>query len=194
MRTAPSLYRPRLLWLFIITGMLSACQPAQESAATSSADSAPVASIAHASAQVATAGTNARLPQVLDWTKIDSGVTAVDKNTFDYPFALDSKPVQAYADAYHVDANSARYNLTVGMAVNEVLDKVLDQIGTAYVSHELTAGKTSEFIIHTTPRIEPSRHTYVFAEPFAHGLTIDVIIANDGIKQPMPADTNHRLP
>lgn len=93
MRAVPSLYRPRLLWLFIITGMLSACQPAQESAATSSADSAPVASIAHASAQVATAGTNARLPQALDWTKIDSGVTAVDKNTFDYPFALDSKPM-----------------------------------------------------------------------------------------------------
>ena len=58
----------------------------------------------------------------------------------------------------------------------------------------LPQAKPVNLSFHTTPRIEPSRHTYVFAEPFAHGLTIDVIIANDGIKPPMPADANHRLP
>lgn len=121
-------------------------------------------------------------PINIDWGLIDSGVTRVDAKTFNYAFALDSQPVKAYMDAYQVDAITARYNLTVGMAVNEVLSKILDQIGTAYVSHELTAGKDSKFIIHTTQRVIPSTHHYVFAEPFARGLTIEVQILNDGKK------------
>jgi PBP1b-binding outer membrane lipoprotein LpoB len=121
-------------------------------------------------------------PRAVDWAKVDSGVKPVDADTFKYPFTLDSAPVKAYMDAYQVDAKTARYNLTVGMAVNEVLNKVLDQIDTSYVSHELTAGKNSKFIIHTTKQIAPSEHTYVFAEPFAHGLSIPVQIINDGKK------------
>lgn len=196
-------WRQGLGWSFRlgVVGVLSACQPTPKPPTASSTESTAVASVSYntasaptQTAQMASTATAPRSPQAIDWAQIDSGVKAVDKTKFDYPFALDSKPVQAYADAYHVDANSARYNLTVGMAVNEVLAKVLDQIGTAYVSHELTAGKTSEFIVHTTPRIKPSRHTYVFAEPFAHGLTIDVVIVNDGIKPRLPADSNHAMP
>jgi hypothetical protein len=122
------------------------------------------------------------MPKQINWALVDSGVKPVDKASFKYPFALDSEPVKAYAEMYHVDNETSRYNLTVGMAVNEVLSKVLDQLGTAYVSHELTAGKNSAFVIHTTQQIAPSQYTYVFAEPFAKGLTIPVKIINDGKK------------
>lgn len=125
---------------------------------------------------------NSTTPKSIDWSVIDSGVSPVDKEKFDYPFALDGIQVKSYMDTYHVDAKTARYNLTVGMAVNEVLNKVLDQIGNAYVSHELTAGNPSKFIIHTTAQIQPSEHTYVFTEPFAHGLSMPIQIINDGKK------------
>lgn len=133
-------------------------------------------------APVSTSGT----AKAINWTLVDSGVTPVDKEKFNYPFALDSVQVKAYKDAYQVDAKTARYNLTAGMAVNEVLDKVLDQIGTAYVSHELTAGKDSKFVIHTTQAIVPSEHIYVFKEPFAHGLSMPIAVVNDVKKQQLP--------
>lgn len=180
--------------LALISSLFGACQPTEQPAPNSNAPQiAETASLPISASTPIPTKPVTRTPRAIDWATIDSGVAAVDQAQFNYPFALDSKPVQAYADMYHVDALSARYNLTVGMAVNEVLDKVLDQIGTAYVSHELTAGKTSEFIIHTTPRIAPSRYTYVFAEPFARGLSIEVVIVDDGVKQPRPTEAHHQL-
>lgn len=178
--------------MFTATALLAACHPASThpSAATESAASVTVtdgqiaqktASVTVASGvsdQAAQTGT----PKQINWALIDSGVKAVDKARFHYPFALDSEPVKAYAEMYHVDNQTSRYNLTVGMAVNEILSKVLDQIGSSYVSHELTPGKDSAFVIHTTKQIAPSEYTYVFAEPFAKGLTIPVKIINDGKK------------
>ena len=185
----------------LISGLLlSACQPASDNkpaqnSTASATVSATVASVQspHHVASVAVASTVSPqtiqngatqngAPKQINWALVDSGVKPVDKASFKYPFALDSEPVKAYAEMYHVDNETSRYNLTVGMAVNEVLSKVLDQLGTAYVSHELTAGKNSAFVIHTTQQIAPSQYTYVFAEPFAKGLTIPVKIINDGKK------------
>lgn len=170
-----------LLVVVIVVG-LSACQknPTTNADAMASA-TASVASLPMTHTASTTATTKSS-PMAINWAVIDSGVKAVDKDSFAYTFALDSAPVKAYMQAYHVDAKTARYNLTVGMAVNEVLNKVLDQIGTAYVSHELTAGNDSQFIIHTTAQIAPSTHTYVFDEPFAHGLSMPIVIINDGKK------------
>lgn len=176
--------------------LLSACQPAsdnkpQQNSTASATVSTTVASVQspHHVESIAVASTVSPhqaaqngAPKQINWALVDSGVKPVDKASFKYPFALDSEPVKAYAEMYHVDNETSRYNLTVGMAVNEVLSKVLDQLGTAYVSHELTAGKNSAFVIHTTQQIAPSQYTYVFAEPFAKGLTIPVKIINDGKK------------
>ena len=175
----------------ITMGMLGfavvACQPAQKdpnakaaiasqpARGSASASSAPMVGKAESNPTPTT-------PIVMNWTLVDSGLKPVDKQQFNYPFALESEPVKAYAQMYHVDNVTSRYNLTVGMAVNEILSKVLDQVGTAYLSHELTAGKDSAFIIHTTSQVAPSEHTYVFAEPFAKGLTIPVKIINDAKK------------
>lgn len=180
--------------------LISACQPASDNkpaqnstaSATVSTTMASVQSLHHI-ASVAVASTVSPqaiqngaaqngVPKQINWALVDSGVKPVDKARFKYPFALDSEPVKAYAEMYHVNNETSRYNLTVGMAVNEVLSKVLDQLDTAYVSHELTAGKNSAFVIHTTQQIAPSQYTYVFAEPFAKGLTIPVKIINDGKK------------
>ena len=206
------MFKSMLSWqavclLIVTSSLVSACQPKTEqttasassvnsthhnanSVASRTASDVPVNLASAAASQVPTASTSMTAtikptpqnPKAIDWTAIDSGIPAVDPAQFSYPFALNSQPVLAYADMYKVDKITARYNLTIGMAVNEVLDKVLDQIGTAYVSHELTAGKNSEFIIHTTKAINPSSHRYIFAEPFAKGLSINVRILNDGVK------------
>lgn len=185
-----------VLCCFFLLAPLTACQkqsndPVHQTASTSANATAsmpplisPITGSRPSSTETTSVTANQPLPKAIDWTVIDSGVKPVDKETFEYKFALDSAPVKAYMDAYKVDAKTARYNLTVGMAVNEVLDKVLDQIGTAYVSHELTAGNNSQFIIHTTPQIAPSQYQYVFNEPFAHGLSMPIVIINDGKKQP----------
>ena len=80
---------------------------------------------------------------------------------------------------YHVDNETSRYNLTVGMAVNEVLSKVLDQLGTAYVSHELTAGKTAR-LSSIPPSKLPRANTLMSLPSPLPGLTIPVKIINDG--------------
>lgn len=185
----------------VALALLCACQPANQdqSKATAAASSQASHTVSQvdlqaaqaAHAQIGMASTAASSdatpktydqPRAIDWAQIDSGIQPVDADSFNYAFALDSIPVKSYMDAYHVDAKTARYNLTVGMAVNEVLSKVLDQVGTSYVSHELTAGKDSQFIIHTTAQIVPSEYRYVFAEPFAKGLSITVNVMSDGKK------------
>lgn len=172
-------------WLFVVG--LTGCQPAPEQHSPPAPASAAVTTTsAPLPASQPTQSPSKKTPIEIDWATVDSGEKAVDKAHFNYPFTLDSEPVKAYADVYHVDANTARYNLTVGMAVNEVLNKILDQIGTAYVSHELTAGRDSQFIIHTTQTVRPSEHDYVFAEPFAKGLTLRVKVINDGVKGQQP--------
>lgn len=121
-------------------------------------------------------------PIEIDWRKIDSGVKPIDPATFNYPFALDSQPVKSYMEFFSVDAPTAQHNLTVGMASNEALSRVLDQLGNRYVSHELTDGSDIKLVIHTTNDAAASRYNYVFADPFARGLSLPIVILPDGKK------------
>lgn len=184
--------------LFAFGIMLAACQPAQN--VPKSDPSPPAAQIASttptnanqntlqpisqisATAPIASSTLNTNGKIAIDWQKIDSAEAVVDKQKFAYTFAPNSIPVQNYVKAYKVDATTAQYNLTIGMAANELLSKVLDQIGTSYVSHELTAGSDSKLIIHTTAKVVPSEHAYVLAEPFAKGLVLPVQLIADGKK------------
>ncbi len=120
----------------------------------------------------------------VDWSKIDSGVSPIAATNYDYPFALDSQPVTSYMSFFDVDAPTAQHNLTVGMASNEALSRVLDQLSNHYVAHELTDGNDIKLIIHTTADVAPSRHDYVFADEFARGLSLPIIIQPDGSKRP----------
>ena len=108
----------------------------------------------------------------IDWSKVASGEPAADRATYNYPFAIDSQNVQDYADYFDVDNGTAQHNLTIGMASNEALSKVLDQIGSSYTSHEITDGDNAELIIHTTPDMQADRYDYVFSEDFAKGLVL----------------------
>ena len=112
----------------------------------------------------------------VDWSKIDSGVPPIAATNYDYPFALDSQPVTSYMSFFDVDAATAQHNLTVGMASNEALSRVLDQLTHHYISHELTDGDDIKLIIHTTADVAPSRHDYIFADEFARGLSLPIII------------------
>lgn len=121
-------------------------------------------------------------PYEIDWSEIANGTAPVAADKFQYPFAADSKQVTAYMSFFKVDAQTAQHNLTIGMASNEALTQVLDQLGTRYVSHELTDGEDIQMIVHTTPEIAPSRHDYVFADDFAKGLTLPIVIQPDASK------------
>ncbi|WP_201616581.1 hypothetical protein [Psychrobacter urativorans] len=122
------------------------------------------------------------LANTIDWSAIASDETAATLANYDYPFALDSQSVHAYADYFKIDNVSAQHNLTVGMASNEALSKALDAVGTSYVSHELTDGDKVELIIHTTPDISASRYDYILADDFAKGLILPIVIKPDGKK------------
>lgn len=176
---------------------LTACQPAEKTTPTVSesqthpisATSASVSSDTTKSDKLLSSTLSTTAPTLtadgkiqIDWTKIDTGEPTVDKHKFAYKFAPDSLPVKNYIDAYHVDTLTAQYNLTIGMGANEPLDKLLDQIGTSYVSHELTAGKDSKLVIHTTPTVMASEHNFVLTDPFAKGLVLPVKIVPDGKK------------
>ena len=118
----------------------------------------------------------------IDWSKVASGEEPVDLANYEYPFALDSQNVKNYANYFKVDEATAQYNLTVGMASNEALTKVLDQLGNSYTSHEVTDGKDAKLIIHTTANIDASSYDYVFGEDFAKGLVLPIEIKPDGVK------------
>lgn len=176
----------KMMIIMVSLGLLTACQrePVIQSTSThENIASTPVVNIQSINVE--------QVNKIIDWKLIETGEKAIPTNQFKYPFELDSEPVKAYAEMYKLDKQTAQHNLTIGMAVNEVLSKLLDQIGTAYVSHELTTDKPSKFIIHTTKTIQPSKHQYVFAEPYAKGLTIDVEIINDGNKNDIKIDNPH---
>lgn len=122
-------------------------------------------------------------PMVINWSRIDSGEKAANQTNYPYPFALDSQNVRDYADYFKVDNATAQHNLTISMASNEALSKVLDQLGTSYVSHELTDTKDMTLIIHTTPDIAAGSYDYVFTGDFAKGLVLPIVIQPDGVKR-----------
>ncbi|MFC6204072.1 hypothetical protein ACFPZK_05045 [Psychrobacter urativorans] len=118
----------------------------------------------------------------VDWSKVATKEKPADLASYKFPFALDSQNVQNYADYFKVDKPTAQYNLTVGMASNEALSKVLDQLDTSYTSHEVTDGEKTKLVIHTTADIDASSYDYVFEEDFAKGLVLPIEIKPDGIK------------
>lgn len=184
--------------LLLSVGLLAGCQDAkqpnaQDVASTDQADKATAASESpHAELDndmaagaendhEITPGTLEK-PYEIDWSEVANGTEPVAADQFQYPFSADSQQVTSYMSFFKVDAPTAQHNLTIGMASNEALTQVLDQLGTRYVSHELTDGEDIQMIVHTTPEIAPSRHDYVFADDFAKGLTLPIIIQPDASK------------
>ncbi|HAV48687.1 MAG TPA: hypothetical protein DCX43_11745, partial [Psychrobacter sp.] len=110
------------------------------------------------------------------------GEKAVDPATYEYPFALDSQNVRDYAEYFGVDNTTAQHNLTISMASNEALSKVLDQLSETYTSHELTDDNDMKLIIHTTPDVAASSYDYVLSDDFAKGLVLPIVIQPDSKK------------
>ncbi|WP_019518811.1 hypothetical protein [Faucicola boevrei] len=170
-----------MIWLISLSIMtLSACQKNEQSQSVSTNIASPAEAISSSPQTVQTTQT----PRKVDWQLLANDVVSVTEEKFNYPFKLDSEPVKIYAKSYQLDLQSARHQMTVGMASNELLSKLLDQLGEDYVSHEITTDKNPVFIVHTTPNVEPSQGKYTFSDPFAEGLSIDVSVINDGIKTP----------
>ena len=169
----------RLISMLIVSAagvwMLAGCNNADNANPNIQDDNAQeqTGSVAEATANAST---------VIDWKQIDSGEKSANQANYQYPFALDSQNVRDYADYFKVDNATAQHNLTVSMASNEALSKVLDQLGTSYVSHELTDGNDMKLIIHTTPDIAAGSYDYVLKGEFAKGLVLPIKIVPDGVK------------
>lgn len=118
----------------------------------------------------------------VDWSIVASGEQPADRKNYAYPFTIDSQNVRDYAEYFDVDNATAQHNLTVSMASNEALSKVLDQLSTSYTSHQLTDGENIKLIVHTTPEVQASQYDYVFSEDFAKGLVLPIEIKPDGVK------------
>ena len=118
----------------------------------------------------------------IDWSLVASGEKPANLAEYNYPFAIDSQNVRDYAEYFGVDDATAQHNLTVSMASNEALSKVLDQLSETYTSHELTDDKEMKLIIHTTPDVAASRYDYVLSDDFAKGLVLPIVIQPDSKK------------
>ena len=169
----------RLLSMMIIAsaGMmgLTGCNNSAESSnGTDSIDSADKTS--------ATAASEAAKANTIDWSLVASGEKAVDRTNYKYPFALDSQNVRDYAEYFKLDNATAQHNLTISMASNEALSKVLDQLSESYTSHEIIDSKNMKLVIHTTPDVAASSYDYVLSDDFAKGLVLPIVIQPDGKK------------
>lgn len=118
----------------------------------------------------------------IDWSLVASGEKAVDPANYKYPFALDSQNVRDYAEYFDVDNATAQHNLTISMASNEALSKLLDQLSDSYTSHEIIDSKNMKLVIHTTPDVAASSYDYVLSDDFAKGLVLPIEIKPDSKK------------
>ena len=125
---------------------------------------------------------NAADVHTIDWSLVASGEKAVDPANYKYPFALDSQNVRDYAEYFDVDNATAQHNLTISMASNEALSKLLDQLSDSYTSHEIIDSKDMKLVIHTTPDVAASSYDYVLSDDFAKGLVLPIVIQPDGKK------------
>ena len=169
----------RLLSMMIIAsaGMmtLKGCDnSANNSNGTDSVDSSDKNSV--------TAASEAAKANTIDWSLVASGEKAVDRTNYKYPFALDSQNVRDYAEYFKLDNATAQHNLTISMASNEALSKVLDQLSESYTSHEIIDSKDMKLVIHTTPDVAASSYDYVLSDDFAKGLVLPIVIQPDGKK------------
>lgn len=129
-----------------------------------------------------TANASTSTTHTIDWSLVDSGETPANLATYQYPFALNSQNVTDYATYFKVDNATAQHNLTISMASNEALSKVLDQLSEQYVSHELIDDADMTLVIHTTPDVAASHYDYVLSDKFAKGLVLPIEIKPDGKK------------
>ena len=169
----------RLLSIMIIAsaGMmtLTGCDnSADNSNGTDSIDSSDKNSV--------TAASEAAKANTIDWSLVASGEKAVDRANYKYPFALDSQNVRDYAEYFKLDNATAQHNLTISMASNEALSKVLDQLSESYTSHEIIDSKDMKLVIHTTPDVAASSYDYVLSDDFAKGLVLPIVIQPDSKK------------
>lgn len=168
--------------------LLIACTPNNE---TSGADNASTDTATEAAdTQNANSADDAQSSAqgAIDWTELDTGVTKVAPSDYDYSFAPDSQPVRAYMDYFGVDTATAQYNLTVSMASNEALSKLLDQLGTNYVSHEIIDGNDLKLVVHTTDAVPAATYDYVIAGDFGKGLVLPIEIVPDEVKDTSATD------
>lgn len=112
----------------------------------------------------------------IDWALVDSKTPKTDPTTFNYPFALDSEPVKNYANEYKITPKQAQHSMMLAMASPEVLGKLLDQLGNSYIDHKLTDGSSMSLVVFVKPNFVGGQYDYVFADDFAKGLTLPVII------------------
>ena len=77
---------------------------------------------------------------------------------------------------------TAQHNLTISMASNEALSKLLDQLSDSYTSHEIIDSKDMKLVIHTTPDVTASSYDYVLSDDFAKGLVLPIEIKPDSKK------------
>lgn len=128
-------------------------------------------------------------PLSIDWSRIDSGQKPIPPEEFNYPFELDGESVKSQAKFSAITPEQAQHTLTVGMASNEPLEKLLDQLGDSYLSHKFSESE-AKLIVYTTPNVKPSQHDYVIAHEFARGLTLPIEI----IPQPKAEDVKSTQP
>lgn len=128
-------------------------------------------------------------PLSIDWSRIDSGQKPLAPEEFNYPFELDGESVKSQAKFSDITPEQAQHTLTVGMASNEPLEKLLDQLGDSYLSHKFSESE-AKLIVYTTPNVKPSQHDYVIAHEFARGLTLPIEI----IPQPKAEDVKSTQP
>lgn len=161
--------------------------PSSESVALSEAetDLTDATEVAEASGQVSTRNQ----PLSIDWSRIDSGQKPIATEDFNYPFDLEGESVKSQAKFSAITPEQAQHTLTVGMASNEPLEKILDQLGDSYLSHKFSESE-AKLIIYTTPNVKPSQHDYVIAHEFARGLTLPIEI----IPQPKAEEVKSTQP
>lgn len=122
----------------------------------------------------------------LDLSLLQTGVARADLANYPYPFAVDSVPVQNYANAYQISAQDAQRAMTLSMASPEALNKVLDMIVGEYLGHSLTDGKDMSLVIYTTDKVVPAEFDYVIADKFGEGLVLPVKLVQASSTQDKP--------
>lgn len=179
-----------LSWIaFILSMMLSACTPPHDSNSGSTTQATTQTEEKTDTKTHQPDHQNTNTIQALDWSKINSNTPTIDRKQFTYTLTQDSEAVKAYARYFNITPEEAQHSLTIGTASNEVLSPLLDQLGKNYLSHQLTDGNDVKLIVHTRPNIQAGEYEYTFANDFAKGLTIKVIINNQP-SQPTKQTTN----
>ncbi|PNK60284.1 hypothetical protein [Psychrobacter sp. FDAARGOS_221] len=189
----------RALMVSICTSMLllSGCQPADKAAethasevndvetqtATETTESNGSESQLHQGSDSEAANTepmvSTRNQQLsIDWKAVDSGVSPIDPASFNYPFEQQSSAVQSQASFSNITPQQAQHSLTLGMTSNEPLEKILDQLGDSYLSHNFSP-ETATLTIYTTPNVTAVEHDYVIADEFARGLILPIKVTSE---------------